>query len=116
MILLFFPSKMENKPNYEEQYSFRCAINIVQQWRQMVTVNVDYLRQLDKPVEKVKIHYTTITTTTKNYSLIECSYSNINYISAGATDVLLQDHIVQQVLINGYVGHIEKIVYHSHMV
>ena len=52
---------MENKPNYEEQYSFRCLLNIIPQWRQMVTANFDYLRQLDKPAERVKINYTTIT-------------------------------------------------------
>ena len=66
------------------------------QLRQTVPVTVDYLRQLDKPVENMKMNYTDIDTTDTNHYFTECSYPNINFISIEASAMLPYKYIANQ--------------------
>ena len=109
-------TSMREKLTNEEKYSFRYALHIMKQWRQKFPFTFDYLHQLDKPVAKVKTNYTAITPTSKNHALIYCYYQKLNDIFVRASVMLLQNYIVENLLMNGYMCSFVKHVYHSHMV
>ena len=80
-----------------------CRINIPD--------TVKYLRNIDAPFIKWKIHYTTVTPTATNYVLIECSYPKTGIPSIEAAVMLLRKYFLDQCVMNGFVGYFNSIVY-----
>ena len=84
----------------------------MKQWGQKLHVTIDDLHQLDKPVAKVKTHYITITPTSKNHALIYCYYQKLNDIFVRASVMLIQNHVVENLLMNGNMDRFVKYAYH----
>ena len=61
----------------EDKASFKDAIHIIYQWRLTINVSENYLINIDAPVTKWKMHYTTVTPTTTNHALTECSHPKL---------------------------------------
>ena len=72
------------------------SLCIMPQMKKTVDVTVDYLSQLDKPVENMKMNYIDINTTDTNNDLTECSYPNINYIYIEASSMLPYNYNFKQ--------------------
>ena len=60
-----------------------------------------YLRNLDAPVVKWKIHYTNVNPTDIYNALIECLHQKLGSLATRATFMLLRNVVVEQYLING---------------
>ena len=60
-----------------------------------------YLINIDAPVMKWKMHFTTLTPTATNHALTECSHPKLGAPDTGATAMLLRNYFLDHCLMNG---------------
>ena len=65
-----FTSRMEINIAPEENDHFKDAIHLMPKWRLTVSVSVKFLINIDAPVIKCKMYYTTLTPTANYHVLI----------------------------------------------
>ena len=69
--------KIEINIATDDKSHFKDLIHVMPWWRVTVPVTVKYLINIDAPVSKWKIHYTTVTPDSTNHALTECSHPKL---------------------------------------
>eukprot|EP00957_Ditylum_brightwellii_P051556 3909763-Ditylum_brightwellii.AAC.1 len=82
-------------------------------WKHTVPITIQNLKELNVPIAKVVVKFSTKKVTGKNHCVEECSYPIISDIGVGAVVMLLKNYVAALGIVNGYIGTVKKVVYRN---
>eukprot|EP00957_Ditylum_brightwellii_P142865 10885782-Ditylum_brightwellii.AAC.1 len=85
----------------EEKEKFKDALHIMPTWKQTVPVTVQYLKQLNVPIDIIVAKLSTKKVTGKNHCIKEWHYPILSGIGTGAVVILLKKYVAELAIVNG---------------
>lgn len=99
-------------PEAERRAFERDALYIMPRWKRTVPITIKYLKDLQKPVARVKAKYS-FPRNRANHALKEVNLPSLSALAVGAMVMLLTNQIVEKKLMNGSIGKVVRIVYRN---
>ena len=87
--IIFFMCGMETNIAADNKAHFKDVLHVMLQWILTVPAPVKYLINIDAPVTKWKMHYTTVNSTATNHYLTEFSHPKLISLTTLSTVMLL---------------------------